>query len=305
MKSREREVVLGAVVFIAIVIVVVGTLWLSENYAGAAGGYQLRVNFKSVPGLQRGTPVTIRGVKVGKVLEIELINGRPVVTLGFAGQQNVPRDSRILLKSEGLLGGQMIEVQPGPGQSGVYTTGDEVHGETVGGIEQVTADASRMANRLDQAMGKALSDDNLQHIEGLLRNMDGSARHLREMLEENQVVLGGMLDSLAMASGQTQQVVQENRADLRRAVENLKMSTQKLAAMAEHMEGAAVSLSEILDHMKDITGKVRDGEGTLGHLVYDDTVYRNLERTLTTVDTLLQDIKRDPTRYLKVDLHIF
>ena len=84
MRNRKHEIVLGVVVFVAAVIVVVGTVWLSERYAGAAGGYRVRVAFDSVPGLQVGNPVTFRGVWVGKVLDIALEHGHPVTTLGFA-----------------------------------------------------------------------------------------------------------------------------------------------------------------------------------------------------------------------------
>ena len=61
MRNREQEILLGAVVFFAAVILVIGTVWLSERYAGAAGGYRIHVKFDSVPGLQVGNPVTFRG----------------------------------------------------------------------------------------------------------------------------------------------------------------------------------------------------------------------------------------------------
>ena len=75
--KREKEVILGAVVFFGILILVAGATWLSENYWGPAGGYKIVTTFESVSGLNKGNPVSLRGVHVGKVLEIHLERGRP------------------------------------------------------------------------------------------------------------------------------------------------------------------------------------------------------------------------------------
>jgi phospholipid/cholesterol/gamma-HCH transport system substrate-binding protein len=72
--------------------------------------------------------------------------------------------------------------------------------------------------------------------------------------------------------------------------------------MSENMEAASMSLQEMLGNLNEVSRKVRNGEGTLGRLVSDEQLYRDLQSTLASVNSLLEDIKRDPTRYFKLSI---
>ena len=288
--------VLGAVVFIAIVIVVVGTVWLSENFAGASGGYKMRVQFETVPGLQRGNRVTFRGVRVGKVLEIYLKDGQPIVVLGFSEFNGLPRDSRIFLKSDGLLGGQMIEIQMGTAPE-MIADGELVRGISESGIERMMDEWSELTGQLQTALNHMTSEKNLTHIGNTVSQLDSTTRQFRDVLTENRGALTELVGDLSEASGGARQMVDDNQVDVRKSIENLRQATEGLSGMSQNMEAASTSLRQLLANMNQISEKIQRGEGTLGSLVQDDQVYRHLQRTLTSVDSLLEDIKRDPTRY--------
>ena len=305
MVSRSQEVLLGGVVFVAIVIVVVGTVWLSEKFAGAAGGYRLQVKFDSVPGLQRGNALTIRGVRVGKVLKVELRDGQPVVTIGFSDRTTLPRDSKFLLKSEGMLGGQMIEIQVGSAVTASFANGDTVKGISDTGLEAVMNNAASMAEQLNDAVSKTLNVESIQQIQRVLSDVDSASTNLKYILDENRSAISDVLDSLAVASGDAREMIGENRPEVKKAVESLRRSSERLASLSENLDSASGSLEELLGNLNHITGKIKSGEGTLGKLVQDGRVYDNLQRTLSTVDSLVSAIKKEPKKYLNVDLHIF
>jgi phospholipid/cholesterol/gamma-HCH transport system substrate-binding protein len=296
MRKREHEIILGAVVFFAAVILVVGAMWLSEHYAGAAGGYRIRVQFESVPGLQRGNAVTFRGVWVGKVLGIYLDDGQPIVTLGFAQFDALPVDSKIIVKSEGLLGGQMVEVLMGK-SSETFADNALTRGEIAGGIEQVMTDGGELVSSINQAMNQVASQENLMHINNTIARFDTTTQILNTIWARNQENLNVLLDSLALASGDASGLLRENRADVRGSVKNLKDASDRMAVLAQHMEETSVAMKETFENLNEITSQVRAGKGTVGKLIQEDGVYKHLDRTLTSVDSLVEDIKRDPTRY--------
>ncbi|MFT5366578.1 MAG: phospholipid/cholesterol/gamma-HCH transport system substrate-binding protein [Candidatus Latescibacterota bacterium] len=296
MRKREHEIILGAVVFFAAVILVVGAMWLSERYAGAAGGYRIRVQFESVPGLQRGNAVTFRGVWVGKVLGIYLDDGQPIVTLGFAQFDALPVDSKIIVKSEGLLGGQMVEVLMGK-SSETFADNALTRGEIAGGIEQVMTDGGELVSSINQAMNQVASQENLMHINNTIARFDTTTQILNTIWARNQENLNVLLDSLALASGDASGLLRENRADVRGSVKNLKDASDRMAVLAQHMEETSVAMKETFENLNEITSQVRAGKGTVGKLIQEDGVYKHLDRTLTSVDSLVEDIKRDPTRY--------
>ncbi len=301
MASREREVVLGAVVFVAFAIVVVGSVWLSENYAGAAGGYKVTATFDSVQGLDPNAWVTLRGVKVGKVLDIDIREGRPVVTLGFEKVRGLPRDSKLTIRSKGMLGEKEIEIQVGS-DSQVLADGEHLTGTSSPGLEELTARATDMVQDLNRAVDKFATEGNLTHIQNALTQMDSTTFKLKTILEENRATFSKAIESLALASGEARGMLDENREQVRQAVEDLRTTTERLAAMSENMEAASMSLQEMLGNLNEVSRKVRNGEGTLGRLVSDEQLYRDLQSTLASVNSLLEDIKRDPTRYFKLSI---
>ncbi len=294
MGIREREILLGAVVFFAAVILVIGTVWLSERYAGAAGGYRIHVRFDRVPGLQVGNPVTFRGVRVGKVLSIFLDGGRPIVALGFSDVADLPVDSRFLLKSDGLLGGQMIEVQLGQSEQDL-ADGAVVNGISDAGIGAIVAQGEQTIGRLRGAIDSIASADNLAHLNGMLARIDTTTRHLNRLLGDPQ--LEEMIDSLALATGDARGLMRDNRKNLTLALADLTATLATLARVSAQMETTAVALQKTFVNFDTISAQIRDGRGTVGRLVHDDAVYEHLDRTLTSVDSLVADIRRNPKRY--------
>ncbi len=301
MAGREREIALGAIVFVAIAILVVGSVWLSENYAGAAGGYKLVATFDSVQGLDPGTWVTIRGVYVGKVLYIDIEEGRPMVTVGLEKAWDLPRDSKLVMKSKGMLGEKEIEIQVGS-DSRTLANGEHVVGISSPGLEELTAQTVDIAQNLRRAVDKLVAEDNLAHIENILTQVDSTTAGLKTALEANRETLSRALDSLALASSDARGMVGENRAGVRQAVEDLRATTERMAAMSENLEASSTSLRETLGNLNEVSRKIRDGEGTLGRLVNDERLYEDLQRTLVSVDSLLTDIMRDPGRYFKFSI---
>ena len=244
MRNREHEIILGAVVFVAAIILVVGIVWLSERYAGAAGGYRIRVKFDSVPGLQVGNPVTFRGVWVGKVLSIYLAEGEPRVVLGFAEITDLSADSRFLLKSDGLLGRQMIEVQTGT-SSQKLVDGAVVQGISGSELDQMIAEGGHLVANVNQAVDDLVSTHNIAHLKKTLAQMDTTTNYLNKILSENRENLKTMLDSLSMASGSVSGILGDNREDLHRAIGQLALTMERLAGVAVQMESTSVSMQNI------------------------------------------------------------
>ncbi len=304
MNRSGREVVLGAIVFVAVAIVVVGSMWLSERFAGAAGGYRLVATFDSVSGLNRGAPVTIRGAKVGKVLRIDIDEGQPRVTIGFEQHRDLPRDSKVIMKSLGVLGEQMIEIQIGTDVD-VLPDGAFVKGVSSTGLEELSEQAADMARDLKRAVDHVASEENLSRVESVLSQMDDATLSLKMTLDESRESISEVLDSLAMASGQANGVLSDSRDGIRQSAENLRKATESLIEASENLQGASVSMREMFDNLNVVTQRLRNGEGTLGRLLEDDQVYEGLEGTLTSVDSLIENITRDPSKYLNFRFSIF
>lgn len=114
MSENTTEVIVGAGVLAAAVAFVIYAGQIS-GFSGGTATYPLSASFRSLEGVSVGSDVRLAGVKVGTVSSVELnpetFRADTVVTLNDGIL--VPDDSAIIISSEGLLGGNFVEIMPG------------------------------------------------------------------------------------------------------------------------------------------------------------------------------------------------
>ncbi|MFU8778060.1 MAG: outer membrane lipid asymmetry maintenance protein MlaD [Roseovarius sp.] len=115
MSESKTEVLVGGVVL----AVAIGFLVYAGKTTGMSPGgsreYQLSASFRSADGVSVGTDVRLAGVKVGRVTQVTLDPETYRAKTIFTVKEgiNVPDDSAVAISSEGLLGGNYVEIMPG------------------------------------------------------------------------------------------------------------------------------------------------------------------------------------------------
>ena len=114
MSENRAELLVGALV----IAVAVGFLAYATSRAGViqgSDGYTLVASFRSAEGVSVGTDVRLAGVKIGSITGLTLNpqTFRADATLAIRSGVELPDDSSVLIASEGLLGGNFVEIQPG------------------------------------------------------------------------------------------------------------------------------------------------------------------------------------------------
>jgi len=126
MSENTTEVIVGG----AVLAVAIGFLVYAGQATGLSGAqteYELSASFRSADGVNLGTDVRMAGVKVGRVTGIELDPTTYRASTAFTVQEGiaVPDDSAVAISSEGLLGGNYVEILPG-GSPFYFEPGDEI-----------------------------------------------------------------------------------------------------------------------------------------------------------------------------------
>ncbi|MEM7439324.1 MAG: outer membrane lipid asymmetry maintenance protein MlaD [Pseudomonadota bacterium] len=126
MANSAAETVIGGVVLAA----AMGFLAYAANTAGVSAppdSYQVTASFRSAEGIGLGTDVRLAGVKIGSVsgLDLNKETFRAVTTLSVNNTIELPDDSQVVIASEGLLGGNFVEIVPGGSEFNVED-GDEL-----------------------------------------------------------------------------------------------------------------------------------------------------------------------------------
>ena len=137
MADHTTEVIVGAGVLAAAVGFVIYAGQVS-GYSGSTTTYPLEASFRSLEGVSVGTDVRLAGVKVGTVADVTLNpeTYRADTTVALTQGIEIPDDSAIVISSEGLLGGNFVEIVPG-GSPFFYSPGDTID-DTQGAISLVS-----------------------------------------------------------------------------------------------------------------------------------------------------------------------
>ena len=333
--KRSNEFAVGAAILGAIAVVIAGALWLSgADLKGEDTTYSAR--FRSVDGLQVGNPVTLRGVRVGKVEAIRLMpNDWVQADFAIETRVDLPARPAVIAASASLFGGwsaNIISLEPLPEDPNIRAAllesddagGDAWPGATLPDIGQLTAQASRIAgdvgditNRIGQAFDSTALKDLQQSVKDLAeisRRMVKFADAQTSRIDRVSSNVATTSDAFAgvartfqqavsrldtaTADGQLQDILANGRAssaDLRQAAADMR------SVMGAARENQA-SLVRVMQQADSLMTRIQQGNGSLGLLATDSTLYREATATMVQFRELLTDIKAQPRKYLKISV---
>jgi len=137
MSNNPTEVLVGGIVLAGAIAFAVYT-GQTTGLTRASSGYELAASFRSLEGVNVGTDVRLAGVKIGTVTDVRLNPETYRADTRFSIQNGIeiPDDSAVVISSEGLLGGNFMEIMPG-GSLTYYAPGDEMD-DTQGAVSLIT-----------------------------------------------------------------------------------------------------------------------------------------------------------------------
>lgn len=328
--KRRSEVIVGVVILLGAALTFFGTLWLK----GAALGREevvLEARFREVGQLMEGNAVKVRGVPIGRVSEVVLEPGGDAVLVRMRVRADapIPQDAVVLLSPESMFGDWQAEIHP-RGRFPRYDYLESLDPDVLPGYS--LPDMSRLTAALDRiAENVAVVSDRFQ-----IAFTEETAVNIREAVENIQQVS----EQLTNLIGAQERTMHELSAHLEGTMKALGEAVQTVNRVSRHVESAVASgeLTSIVDNMERATAQidslfaallaasrdlrstmaradtafhalgsvmagVEQGQGTLGRLVQDSTLYGDLVRTNTLLQSLLRDFQENPRKY--INLRIF
>ena len=292
--KRRNEVLVGFVVILAVVIGVLGTLWLVRG--GFASGYPLYAVFPWGAGLKQGQPVLLSGVNVGYVGDINLEkNGTVTVQMRVGKDYQVPQGTVATVEPNGIFGDMMVALRA-PGPSPVsFQKGDTI---PTGKASVTVADLlARMdtVSRGVREMSDAFTIEMVQNkgIADLRVTIEQAARLMTQ--------LNGIAAQQAVEISRTTAALRRtasaiDSASVDSTVRNLQTTSANLTALTGDLRQTPTQMNGLL-------AKLDRGEGTAGKLLTDTLLYRDVRNLVGRVDSLTADFKKNPKKY--INLRIF
>ena len=258
--------------------------------------------YPHVGGLAVSAPVSINGLDVGKVLDIELQGEKGELLVKFSVSTDFEFSNKSVAKifSGGLIGGRSLASIPDFSDAPLAKSGDMLTGE----LEQGMMDA--VSDRLLPIEQKVnFSLEQLDTILVGLNNVldDAGQKALQETLQKLNATAG----SFQSASAELNGLIKENRAKLDRTFANLDKTAENVAVLSDSLSKLEInamvtSLQQTIDNVNDIMLAIENGEGSMGKLINDNELYDNLSGASGQLEQLLEDMKLNPKRYVHFSL---
>ncbi len=218
--ARERglEFKVGLLILISSAILI-GFIFVLGNFS-LSSGFAIKLDYEYVGNLQKGAPVKVSGIKVGKITEIEFFGGKQDPKLGQRVQvrvtawvedrvkDSIRSDAEFFINTAGVLGEQYLEIVPGKDwDKPPITAGTVVHDARVKNPPRTDLVVARLYEVLD-GVSSVLRDDR-DAIKNLLSNGASAVAEVNKLLVENRASIAQLFVSAAQLAAEGKQTLQK------------------------------------------------------------------------------------------------
>ena len=310
------QIRVGLVLIVALAVLSVGVFFIGNVGEVFGNRYRLVTLMESAAGLVVGAPVQVAGQNVGQVDRVEFIRpeDRPAtgeavaVWLGVnvLVQDQIRADSRARVRTQGLLGDRLIDIEPGSATEAVLADGDtlaaapaisyeELLGQAADAIQSLTS----LSNDLTTTLGRIVDGEGSL---GQLLVDDGLYVGMVELNENLNAVLG----PIASGEGAIGRLLRDSDVyDRLVAATGALDSITSLVARGEGTLGQLVASDSLYRALTSsavradaLLASIERGEGAIGQLVNDETLYEELLKTVVDLNAFLQDVRANPKKFI-------
>lgn len=290
-KLFTREVKIGLVAVIALAITIYGINWLKGIQMFRPSSY-IFVKFSNANGLTESSPVFADGVRVGIVRSITYDYNRPgniIVETEVDTELRIPKGSTAELVSD-FMGGIRMNLLLANNPREKHVNGDTIPGLLNTGI---MAKAEDLMPQLEVMLPK------LDSILGALNRLANDP-NLAESLKNIQVTTSNLAQSSKQLNGFMGDELPRLTSKLNKTLDNMVLISDNLS----QVDYAAVinKIDATLNHVHSMAEKMNSKESSIGLLLNDTQIYDNLNATSHHAATLLEDLQKNPKRYIHFSL---
>jgi len=299
----SKEVKVGLLALISGLILYLGFNFLKgSDFFSPNNNYF--VIYDNIGGLTESNTVMLNGWAVGRVKKIQLLQNQGnklLVVLDINKDVILTDSTAAVLASSSVLGGKAISLKIGSGNQ-VLQNGDTLIASTEQNIsEMISEKITPIAENVDTALVNLnvlikKFQDMSGNIDATLANLRATSSTLNTTLAQNQQAFRGIatnLSSLSASMNDPQTGVKPMLGKFNSFADTL--NQMQLAQTVERTNQSMANLNQML-------AQINQGQGSLGKLTKNDSLYNNLNQFAADLDALVVDLKENPKRYVSISV---
>lgn len=268
------------------------------------GSYVLETRFADASGLGAGNPVRVNGVNVGTVESVTLDPEarRALVRFRVDNSVTIPEGTTASVSGVSALGGVRLTLSLGPPDNPRIPPGGFVPSPPEEDIlAQLSDRVPVLAARTDSLLRSA--NQTLEEAQTLFESPNSDVQTTLASIRNTADALSSILQSeqeqLSQVIANTEALTTELRAFMSNNSDSLGLAVTNMNRVLNQAERNLVVLERTSTNLDQLLRKINTGEGTLGRLVNDPSLYVRLDSAATSLNSILDDFQQNPGRYLK------
>ena len=314
MKIR-KDIKVGVVFVVATAILIWGLMFLKglELLKTSRTFYAV---YDQVNGLVAANPISIKGLKVGQVKKLYFDEKNPkniIVELYILGDYPIAKNSSARIFSSSLLGSPEVEIIPGNstemaknGDTLVSLTeatlGQEVNKQLLPlkiKAENLISSIDTVATIIQQVLNKNTRDNLVEAIEHVKQTLSNIA-HTTQNLDTLMILQRSNLSKIITNVESISSNLQQSNGKISNIFNNFSNLSDSLAKA--RIPYTISQVNKAIGDLDAVLQKINKGEGSVGQLLNNDQLYKEVEKAARDLNLLLEDIKKNPTKYVKVSV---
>ncbi len=272
--------------------------------------------YKQVSGLAVANPVLINGFKVGLVSKMYFnpnMSGDIIVQLTLQNKLPIPKNSIARIVSADLMGSKAINLKLGDSEETI-NNGDTLNtsieaslmAEVNAQVQPIKIKAEKLLGSIDslvvafQTVFNEDARDNLaasfNNIKYTFSNLENTTANIDSLVVEERSNISSILENVDSLTYSLSQ----NRQQISNIISNFEIVSDSLAKT--DIPGTLRRADKAIEELNIILAAINEGQGTVGMLMHNDTLYMELNRSAEELNLLLKDIRENPKRYVKFSL---
>jgi phospholipid/cholesterol/gamma-HCH transport system substrate-binding protein len=311
----SREIKVGFVFVVAISVMIWGLMYLKglEIFKSKRTFF---AEYEYVNGLVAANPVSIKGMKVGQVKKLYFSTKdrrKIVVELIIENDYPIPRNSVAKIVSTGLIGAKEIEIALGDSKEVLEngdtlkalteaTLGEEVNRQILPlkkKAENLISSIDTVATIIQELLNKNTRDNLVQaieHVKEALQNLAHTTYNIDTLVETQRYHLASIISNVESISFNLRQ----NNDKIKNILTNFSDISDSL--VKANIPAILNNVDRTISDLNMAIDKINKGEGSVGLLLNDKKLYDEVTKAAKDLNLLLEDIKANPSKYVKVSV---
>ena len=256
--------------------------------------------FENTSGLMPSHFVTVNGLSVGIVEKIQLIpnlSNQLLVTLNVDKGINIPVNSVVRIVSSNPLSSPQVEIVFSK-ENQYIQEGDTIRAEVVAGLLDGLGSLGDIVSNIDTivaaAKQKIVLSGALDSLKTAMEDFSSITQNIDNILKQNSPKISNVMSDVQSFTA----MLKENNDKIEQIIERLNKASSDLAEA--ELKKTINNAADAIGNLDSLLNKMNQGEGTLGQLVTNDSLYISLQNSLITLEKLLDDIQKNPKKYINV-----